>query len=124
MVISQNGATFSKAADHTPVLVHYMPKEYVFEGERVGPYSSRSAQLVLAEAKRKAGIPKKGSIQMLRHSYATILLEEGTDTRYIHAFLGHHSLTTQRKSAIARRWISGTTAIKITIEKRKILAYI
>lgn len=72
----------------------FRPKEYLFEGEDGGPYGTRSAQLVLAAAKKKAGIHKSGSIQMLRHSYATHLLEAGTDIRYIQSFLGHHSMKT------------------------------
>ena len=72
----------------------YKPKTFLFEGETGGPYSERSAQQVLAAAKRKAGIQKGGSIHMLRHSYATHLLEHGTDIRYIQSFLGHASLAT------------------------------
>jgi integrase/recombinase XerD len=72
----------------------YKPKDYLFEGERGGPYAARSAQMVLFAAKRKAGITKKGSIHMLRHSYATHLLEAGIDIRYIQSFLGHNSLQT------------------------------
>lgn len=74
---------------------HYKPKEYLFEGDKPGsPYSPRSAQEVLKGAKMRAGIRKKGSIHSLRHSYATHLLEAGTDIRYIQEFLGHSSLST------------------------------
>jgi integrase/recombinase XerD len=72
----------------------YWPKEYLFEGEKGGAYGTRSAQKVLHQAKRKAGIRKTGSIHSLRHSYATHLLEAGTDIRYIQAFLGHSNLKT------------------------------
>jgi site-specific recombinase XerD len=72
----------------------YKPKEYLFEGEGGALYSTRSAQEVLKVAKQKAGIQKKGSIHLLRHSYATHLLEGGTDVRYIQSFLGHNNLKT------------------------------
>lgn len=72
----------------------YRPTKYLFEGRKRGPYATRSTRLLLAEAKRKGGILKKGSIHMLRHSYATHLLEPGTDIRYIQSFLGHNNVGT------------------------------
>lgn len=71
------------------------PKVYLFEGNKPGePISTRTAQRILAVSKLKAKVYKKGSIHSLRHSYATHLLEGGTDLRYIKELLGHHSLKT------------------------------
>jgi site-specific recombinase XerD len=82
----------------------YKPSLYLFEGEQPGtPYSTRSAQEVLKKAKGKAGILKQGSIHMLRHSYATHLLEGGTDIRYIQELLGHNNLqTTMRYTHVSK----------------------
>lgn len=74
--------------------VVYKPKRYLFEGDKGGPYSTRSAQLILHKAKKEAGVFKQGSIHSLRHAYATHLLESGIDVRYIQDLLGHKSLTT------------------------------
>lgn len=71
------------------------PKVYLFEGDKRGePISTRTAQRILAVSKLKAKVHKKGSIHSLRHSYATHLLEGGTDLRYIKELLGHQSLKT------------------------------
>lgn len=70
----------------------YRPKEFLFEGQNAGePYDSRSLQKVLKQAILKAGINKPVTLHWLRHSYATHLLEAGTNLRYIQEILGHSS---------------------------------
>ena len=73
----------------------FKPKRYLFEGQQAGmPYDARSLQLVLKQALQKAGIKKPVTLHWLRHSYATHLLEAGTDLRYIQEILGHASSKT------------------------------
>ena len=75
----------------------YKPKNWLFEGQIAGqPYDERSLSEVLKQATRKAGITKPVTLHWLRHSYATHLLESGTDLRFIQELLGHkHSKTTE-----------------------------
>lgn len=73
----------------------YNGKQYVFEGQFAGePYSTGSVQSVMRQAIQKSGLDKKATVHSLRHSFATHLLENGTDIRYIQKFLGHASIKT------------------------------
>lgn len=72
----------------------WRPKTYLFEGKEGVPYSAESIRKILYRAAEKSGIRKKVTPHMLRHSFATHLLENGTDLRYIQTLLGHGSSKT------------------------------
>jgi len=72
----------------------YRPKVYLFEGHYGGQYAIRSVQAVFKNAMRKAKINKSVGIHGLRHSYATHLLECGTDMIFIQKLLGHKDIKT------------------------------
>ncbi len=72
----------------------YHPKQYLFEGQDGGKYSEKSLENVFKQSILKARIEKPATMHWLRHSYATHLLESGTDLRYIQDLLGHKSSKT------------------------------
>ena len=72
----------------------YQPKEFLFEGQGGGKYSEKSLENVFKQSLFKARNQKPVTLHWLRHSYATHLLESGTDLRYIQDLLGHKSSKT------------------------------
>lgn len=72
----------------------YKPKIYLFEGQKGEQYSTRSIQQIFNNAVKKVGIKKKVTVHSLRHSFASHLLDNGTDIRFIQELLGHKHLST------------------------------
>jgi len=85
----------------------WKPKEYLLEGQNGGQYSTTSIQKIVAKAGQQAGVVQKVTPHMLRHSFATHLLEDGVNLRYIQELLGHsNSKTTEIYTRVATTQLS------------------
>jgi integrase/recombinase XerD len=101
----------------------YKPKEWLFEGQsRNEHYSTRSAQQLFKAAYKKLQLPANCSFHSLRHSFATHLLENGTDITYIQKLLGHNDIkTTLRYAHVSNRDASKVESPLDKIMRKKAL---
>lgn len=85
------------------------PRPYLFANKHGNPPCAESVRAALSAAAEQAGISKRVTPHVLRHSFATHLLEEGTDVRVVSALLGHASLqSTQRYARVTTKVVRQT----------------
>lgn len=78
------------------------PDEYLFESDRGGRLTTRTLQKVFENALLRAGVLQKATFHSLRHSFATHLIENGINLRYVQELLGHRNIrTTQLYTQVA-----------------------
>ncbi|MEW5721431.1 MAG: tyrosine-type recombinase/integrase, partial [Chloroflexota bacterium] len=97
----------------------FKPQDWLFPGDDgIDHLSVRAAQHVFEDAKKRAGIIKPATFHTLRHSFATHLLEDGVDMRYIQELMGHGSIeTTERYTHVTER---GKQKIKSPLDNFKL----
>lgn len=100
----------------------YQPQMWLFEGPDRQPYSARSVNNIIGQASARAGITKRVSAHTLRHSFATHMLESGTDLRYIQTLLGHESSkTTERYTHVTKKGFENLVSPLDAMARRVIL---
>ena len=101
------------------------PKIYLFESEQTfTAYPARTIQQIFSNAKAKAGILKQVGIHSLRHSFATHLLDKGTDIKYIKELLGHFNIkTTERYLHVSKRQLVNIASPFDDLWKNKTLSW-
>ncbi|MBU1126766.1 tyrosine-type recombinase/integrase [Patescibacteria group bacterium] len=81
-------------ADIEPYISDKNKNDFIFSSERGGKLTTRTAQKIFENSLRKSGIKKEATFHSLRHSFATHLLENGVDVRYVQELLGHQNIRT------------------------------